>query len=178
MNIKKAFYISLMTISVACYGCSVADEADDPSSNPTSSALLFKIVPTIAGGGLDTLILSGDKIEWYNGTTKEVRFTDNYAISQSIPFSNYKTVKFYINKNYLFSSLMFATDVNSQASSSLVFYYNSTENRFYLKDGYPDVSILSNPEAEQQLRNENRKKIATEWTMLINQLKFEKRYLE
>lgn len=177
MNIRKTFYISLMTISLAWYGCTVADETDDPSSDPTRSSIVFKLVPSAVGSGVDTLVLKGDKVQWYNATTKEVRFTDNYAVAQSIPFASYQSVKFYLRTSYLFSSFL-ATSSNSQIVSSLVFYYSSTENRFYLKDGYPDVSVLSNPEAEQQLRDENRKKIADEWALFINQLKLEGRYLE
>ncbi len=165
-------------IVFAFYGCSNSEDADDPGDDPSASALVFKLVPNTTENGLDTLTLKGNNIQWYNESTKEVRFTDNYAIAQSISFANYKSVKFYIRSNYLFSSLMFATGINSQTSSSLVFYYSATENRFYLKDGYPDVSVLSDPQAEQQLRDENTKKIADQWALFINQLKLEGRYVE
>ncbi|MBP1616897.1 MAG: hypothetical protein H6Q14_724 [Bacteroidetes bacterium] len=165
-------------IVFAFYGCSNSEDADDPGDDPTASALVFKLVPDTTENRLDTLILEGNEIQWYNESTKEVRFTDNYTTAQSISFANYTNVRFYIGSNYLFSSLMFATGINSQTSSNLVFYYSSTENRFYLKDGYPDVSVLSSPQAEQQLRDENRKMIADEWALLVNQLKLEGRYVE
>lgn len=174
---KKILYISLTTMLLAWYGCAVGEDAMNPGLDPSVSELVFKLVPSAAGSGLDTLVVNGNKVQWYNATTQEVRFTDNYAVAQSIPFANYKSVKFYLHANYLFSSFL-ATSSNSQSWSSLILYYSSVENRFYLKDGYPDVSVLANPQAEQQLRDENRKKIADEWALFIHQLKFEGRYEE
>lgn len=175
---KKIFCIICVTICISLSGCGNAEGIDIPDDDPTSPVLVFKIIPNGSESGLDTIFLSRDKIQWYNVTTKEVRFTDNYAIAQSISFATYQKVQFYIGGNYLFSCLMFAAGINSETSSSLVFYYSSTENRFYLKDGYPDVSLLSNAEEEQRLRDQNMEKIANQWALFINQLKQEGRYIE
>jgi hypothetical protein len=85
-------------------------------------------------------------------------------------------ISFYINDEYLFSSVIYANSLNSQIFNSLVFYYNIVENKFFLLDGYPNVSVLSNPQESQALRNENMQKISSEWAKFINQLKKEGRY--
>jgi len=72
--------------------------------------------------------------------------------------------------------MIFARSINSQIFNSLVFFYDDIANRFFLIDGYPDVSVLSNPQESQELRNENMQKIASEWSRFINQLKKEGRY--
>lgn len=160
-------------------GCSSMDDSSDNDPSPSnSSSLMFHLVASSLEDNSDSLIVSGDRILWFNATTKEMRFIDNYSVAQLISTtSKYDRLKFYIKNQYLFSSF-FVSEINSQIINSLVFFYSQTENRFYLKDGYPDISVLENSLGIQQLRDENTGKIASEWKLFINQLKLEGRYRE
>jgi hypothetical protein len=84
---------------------------------------------------------------------------------------------------YLFSSMIYVTGLSSQVFNSLVFYYNITENKYFLHDGYPvidggitlvemyaGVSVIVN-EMYQQIRDENMQKIESEWNTFIAQMK-------
>ena len=90
--------------------------------------------------------------------------------------SIHQSVKIYIGNEYLFSSMICVSSLNSQIFNSLVLYYNMVENKYYLLDGYPEVAVLSDPQEAQKLRNENKQTIASEWKKFINQLKKEGQY--
>ena len=126
------------------------------------------------------VVFTGEDILWFNETTKELRFINNASNKPSVinnqTILNNIAFRFFIDDEYLFSSMIYANSLNSQIFNSLVFYYNIVENKFFLLDGYPDVSVLSNPQESQALRNENMQKIASEWRAFIDQLKKEGRY--
>jgi hypothetical protein len=126
----------------------------------------------------DPVVFTGDDIVWFNETTKELCFKNNFSNSPINNSGLYATraIKFYIDDEYLFSSMVYVSDFSSQTFNSLVFYYSITENKFYLMDGYPAVSVLSNPEEAQKIRDENMQKIADEWNKFIEQMKKEDRY--
>jgi len=75
-----------------------------------------------------------------------------------------------------------------QVFDSLVLYYNAVENKFYLLDGYPpEISkFTQTPETNdphptgtnplEDLRNENKEKIAPAWDTFVNQLKKDGKY--
>ena len=123
---------------------------------------------------INEVVFTGEDILWFNETTKEVRFKNNVSNSPSV--LNNVALSFFIDDEYLFSSVIYTSSLSSQIFNSLVFYYNIIENKFFLIDGYPDVSVLANPQEYQALRDENRQKIASEWSKFINQLKKEGRY--
>jgi hypothetical protein len=136
---------------------------------------------TVRSAGEEPVVFTGNDILWFNETTKELRFKDNFAMKDV--FGGYKSIKFYMDGEYLFSSMIFVSSVSSQVFNSLVFYYNIMENKYYLNDGYPvindDITIISivngdavrANEMYQQLRDENMQKIESEWNKFINQLK-------
>ena len=182
---KTKIYLSVITICITLSGC---HKDDSPTATQSHSSLVFKVannemtikseVVNTYSEETETVIFTGEDILWYNGTTKEIRFNDNIHQNQAIPFDKFRKIKFYINDEYLFSSMIFATDLNSEIFSSLVFYYNIIENRFFIQDGYPDISVLHNYPEEQKHRDENMKEIEKEWNKFINQLKKEDRYKE
>jgi hypothetical protein len=149
----------------------------------TASSIIIKTSNAAEGvatrsEALETVVFTGDDILWFNETTKELCFKNN---SSNNPINNpflYATpaIRFYINDEYLFSSMIYVSDLSSQIFNSLVFHYNITENRYFLRDGYPDTSVLMNPQKAQELRDENMRKIADEWNKFIEQLKKEGRY--
>lgn len=161
-------------------GCSKTDE----QLSDTPSRLIFKASQqeVVTKSGSDTnveqVIFTGDDIQWFNASTKEIRFKNNISQKVIIEGVISRSIRFYIDEEYLFSSMIYVSDLNSQIYDSFVFYYSQIENRFYLKDGYPDVSVLQNSAEHQDKRNENMAKIKAEWDKFINQLKLEGKYQE
>jgi hypothetical protein len=123
------------------------------------------------------IVFTGDDILWYNGSTKELRFKNNYAIKQKT--QNSVALSFYFGDEYQFSSIIYVSSDSNPIFNYLVFYYNTTENKYFLSVGYPDTSVLSdmqNVENAEAERISNYQNIATEWNKFIDQLKKEGRY--
>ncbi|MDR1097526.1 MAG: hypothetical protein LBL57_05285 [Tannerella sp.] len=172
------FFITLTSLSLT--GCH--PESDDIPVQ-TGSRIIVKasnaeVEVMVRSGAPETVVFTGDDILWFNETTKELCFKNNFSNSPANNSALYATqaVRFYMDDEYLFSSMIYVSDLSSQTFNSLVFYYNVTENRYFLRDGYPDAAVLSNPQKAQELRDENRQKIAPEWDRFIEQLKLEGRY--
>ena len=135
----------------------------------------------------EPIVFTGSDILWFNETTKEFRFKDNFSMRDV--FSGFRSFKFYMDGEYLFS-MIYVTGLSSQIINSPVFYYNITENKYFLLDGYPaiiydavtgswasnDGGLITGNETIQYLRDENRQKIESEWNKFINRLKKEEQY--
>jgi hypothetical protein len=178
MMMKKVILWCTAMMGFSLSGCSPGAEEEIPS---TASRLIVRtaseeVTARSAGGNLsEAIVFTGDDILWFNETTKEIRFKDN--VSNNPHNKGFgKSIKFYIDDEYLFSSMVYVSDISSLTYNSPVFYYNLTENKFYLKDGYPDASVLQNGEAAQAERDENMRKIAAEWNRFIELMKNEGRY--
>jgi hypothetical protein len=173
---KNSVLLLAATVSVLLSGC--RPEAEEEIINQTSMLVARASNEEIALRSSSNLndsepvIFTGNDILWFNETTREIRFRDNMLNSNNI--QGWRAIKFYIGDEYLFSSMIFVSDLNSAVYDSLVFYYSIIENKFYLADGYPvDVSVLSNPQKAQEMRDENRRKIADEWNKFIEQMEKE-----
>jgi hypothetical protein len=173
------FFIALLSLSLA--GCHPESE-DVPVQ--TTSSIIVKTSDAEEGvatksEALETVVFTGDDIQWFNETTRELCFKNNFS---SNPANNpllYATpaIRFYMNDEYLFSSMIYVSDISSKSYNKLVFYYNILENKYYLADGYPaDVSVFQYPQKAQEERDENRRRITNEWNKFIEQLKKEGRY--
>jgi len=139
---------------------------------------------------MGTVVFTGNDILWFNETTKEIRFNDNFSMKDV--FSGFRSLKFYMDGKYLFSSMIYVNSTSSQVFNSLVFYYNIMENKYFLLDGYPAInngdvliggwlnmngsSVPATNELIQQIRDENRQQIESDWNKFINQLKKEGKY--
>ena len=140
---------------------------------------------------MGNIVFTGNDILWFNETTKEIRFNDNFSMKDV--FSGFRSLKFYMDGKYLFSSMIYVNSTSSQVFNSLVFYYNMMENKYFLLDGYPDINngdvlidrwlstgsnslVPATNELIQQIRDENRQQIESEWEKFISQLKKEGRY--
>ncbi|MDR1525312.1 MAG: hypothetical protein LBS79_08700 [Tannerella sp.] len=181
---KTVLLILIAFISLSPGGC--RPEAEEIPSQITSGIIArasnAEEVATGSEGvttksnAVEQVVFTGDDILWFNGTTKELRFKDNLSNKSILAGIHTQAIKFYINDEYLFTSMLYVSDYSSQIFNSLVFYYNTIENKYFLKDGYPAISVLSNPQRVQELRDENMRKIANEWNKFIEQLKKEERY--
>jgi hypothetical protein len=169
-----AFCIAVAT------GCGRTE--DEGQSTEMASKLIIRAshqeVSTRAGSDTNTeqIVFTGDDILWFNETTKELRFKNNYSYKTVWEAITANAIKFYINDEYLFSSMLCVSSLSSQTFNSPVFYYNMIENKFFLTDGYPAASVLPDPQKAQAERDENMIKIADEWNKFLDQLKLEGRY--
>ena len=113
------------------------------------------------------LIFTGNDILWYSESTKEIRFRDNTAMKDV--FSKIQMLAFYLEDEYLFSAVVYFSGAKTQTINNLVFFYNVSENKYYLLTGYPpDVSLVDNNSRDTSMKN-----IASEWKKFIDQLKKE-----
>jgi hypothetical protein len=72
--------------------------------------------------------------------------------------------------------MTYVNSFDSRIFNCPVLYYDVMGNKYYLMDGYPEISIMTNSQEAQELRDENMQKIASEWRKFIEQLKKEDRY--
>jgi hypothetical protein len=170
-----AFCIAVTT------GCSRAEDAEQPTE--TTSKLIVKAfnqeVATRAGSETNAgqIVFTGDDILWFNRTTKELRFRNNYSNKTVLEAVTANAIRFYIDDEYLFSSMLCVSSLSSQIFNSPVFYYNLMENNFFLTDGYPEASVLSDPQKAQAERDENMRKIADEWSRFLDLMETEGKLL-
>jgi hypothetical protein len=175
---KNLIAISTMLVSIVLGGC----HQDEEEGQYQTSLLIAKgsnvEVAIRSTSGMNTdgpIIFTGNDILWFDESSGELRFRDNMSLSDDMNL--WKTVKFYINDEYLFTSMIFVSDLSSAVYNSLVLYYSIIENKFYLADGYPmDVSVLLDAKETQDLRDENMRQITNEWSRFIAQLKIEGKY--
>jgi hypothetical protein len=179
MKVSVLFLMVLMNFSFA--GCRPESE-ETPAL--TASGIVIRAVSgeiasrSAAGNGAaeEPVVFSGEDILWFNETTGELRFKDNISNASVLTGLYVQAIKFYVDDEYLFPSMLCVSDFSSQTFNSLVFYYNVIENRYFLRDGYPDAVVLPNPQKAQELRDENMRKITPEWERFLEQLKKERRY--
>ncbi|MDR1937100.1 MAG: hypothetical protein LBQ73_01200 [Tannerellaceae bacterium] len=188
---KKVILLAAAFSSLTFFDCA----RNEPDVTPQgSSKLIVKSNLATKGGddpGAEQVVFTGDDILWFNGLTKEIRFQDNMTIEGSISLMR-NGVYFYIDGDYLFSSMVSVIDYDSRIYNSLVFYYSTIENKFYLADGYPDLANAKNRYLDyglnvseeayslylsaQKIRDENMEAIKADWNRFINQLKLENKY--
>jgi hypothetical protein len=178
---KRSVLFFIASISLTLAGCHPESE-DVPVQ--TASSIIVKasnpeegVVTKAEATGI--IVFTGDDIQWFNETTKELCFKNNISNNPGNNPLLYATpaIRFYINDEYLFSSMIYVSDISSQSYNKLVFYYSIIENKYFLADGYPtDMSGFREPQKAQEERDENMRRIADEWNKFIDQMKKEGRY--
>ncbi|MDR1723919.1 MAG: hypothetical protein LBR84_08310 [Tannerella sp.] len=180
---KNSVLIFTLAVSTLLSGCRKDEENGIEQTSKLIAKASNEIVATFASAADlrasveadEPIIFTGNDILWFDGATGEIRFRDNMANTNSL--SLWRSVKFYIGDDYLFSSMIFVSDLSSAIYNSLVFYYSIIENKFYLADGYPmDTSVLSDPQKAQDERDDNMRKIENEWNKFITLMKQEEKY--
>ncbi|MDR2121325.1 MAG: hypothetical protein LBP64_10715 [Tannerella sp.] len=178
---------NLLIITLAGFslcGCS-------PGSDENVQDAVSRLTVRAAGAEITTksstvpasepVVFTGNDILWYNETTGELRFINNFTQNDDMrPYLYGSRFKFYLEDEYLFSSVIYSSSLDSRIHNNLVFYYDIIENKFYLAVGYPPIEAFHNtPEIQAEMqaeRDANRKKIETEWNRFIEQMKREGRY--
>ena len=119
----------------------------------------------------EPIVFTGNDILWFNEITKEIRFNNN--LSMKAAFSNVEALKFYIEDEYLFFTFVFVDSSIPQDFYGMFLVYNTTENKFFLRDNpspYSSQSISEDP------TDENQTPISPEWKKFIDQLVIERKY--
>ena len=174
----KGISLILSVLLFAVFMCSCTNDEQNPSPEDGYSKLMVKADTKStsmksANESEEKTLLTGDDILWFNERTNEIRFKDNYDLQKSIPF--YTDIKFYLDNEFLFSTIK-VTSINSQIYNFPVLYYNMTENKFYINDGYPEISVLKPQDKIQEERDKNMQAIADEWSKFIRHMKKVNKY--
>lgn len=117
----------------------------------------------------DSLVFSGDNIEWFNPKTREIKFKGIEPNTTIFPV--YSKIEFRNDGKRLFTVSSFVTGTYSQIFYDLVIYYNREQRKYYLDDCYPDIYDVRNHEEVKQ----NIIKREDEWREFLNTLDMENR---
>ncbi|GHT18772.1 hypothetical protein AGMMS4957_01680 [Bacteroidia bacterium] len=129
-------------------------------------------VPIVSGTPREEYIaFTGDDIEYFNISTREIVFTNLTVEDIRARVSNSTKLTFYFDGEPLFESTPIETGLSSYIYNDMVFTWFA--GSFYLSDGYPLAlggdSHLSNN--ARQERDENTQKRAAEWDKFVKYLR-------
>ena len=129
-----------------------------------------------SNGTGEELIFTGDDIQSFNLTTREIVFVDSLYIKTRLCRSGWIVSNIYLNDMLLFKRIPFLSSINSGVFNDLVFYFDSfnyfdPDDRLYLNDGFPDLDYFrEKKENIQKVREENAEKRKAEWDIFIKYL--------
>jgi len=159
---SKVFLISTLVVSLfGCISCSTNEPIGDNDS------LIFLKVKSTQQIGIDSIAYLSSDFEWYNASTKELKFVNPPTFQK---FHSFGQVTFYIGADSLFTANI-VTDEMSSISNDLVFHFKP-DGKIYLEDGYP-LSV-----GNTTLRAQNIEKRAAAWNRFIIKMKKDKHYVE
>ena len=166
---KKLILLFTTLVCVLSNGCSIGPTDNSIAEELKSMTTKIVVRAPLSENVKGQVVFTGDDILWFNETTRELRFKDNNAKKTIV--STHKTLSFYIDDEYLFTASTYSSgaSANSQTFSGLLFYYNSTENKYYLITG--NELVNSEREPPNDASDET-----SEWSKFIEQLKQEGRY--
>jgi hypothetical protein len=146
----KKFYLLIAGVIFSFYSCSHSEEGNTPVAEEEVQAGEL-VVKTKAVETPETQAFKGSDIQSFNVGTGEITFLNltYHDICDSLAYD--RKFVFYLDEDSLFA----ATAVGRFSSfmiNDLVFYFDG--KRMYLKDGYPDFSIYSDPNLYEQQRRE------------------------
>jgi hypothetical protein len=163
-----AWMMAIAIASMTMTACSSGDiETEKPfTTDPVEKATLYACGISQSGTrsmtDVDNIIFTEDDIEWFNVTTREIKFkdTDEPLYKRLEP---YREIKFYLGDNALFVVSSFVSDIHSMTFTDLVLHYDlisdPNQGHYYLHDCYPPQFI--NDERTQA----NIKKNAGQWEL-------------
>ena len=141
-----AIAIAGMTVT-AC--SSIDNEPEKPfTTDPVEKATLYVCGISESGtrsvGDAQDVLFTEDDIEWFNITTREIKFKDmeEPLYKRLVPFHE---IKFYLGDNDLFIVSSFVGDWDSRVFTDLVLHYDvitdPNQGHYYLHDCYPSQFI-------------------------------------
>ena len=167
MKMSVKFILILLSISSLLASC---DFIRDIFPN-SKSELTFKASHSSQTTLSDSILFSGNDIQWINGSTGEIHFVDSTTINK---IKEYHWIKVYLGADSLFKATV-TVPTMSAIVNDLVIDLNMTNGHFYFQDGYP--SYIDN-QGNNNVRLQNKNKRAAEWARFIETLKKEGRYVE
>ena len=161
--------IFVMVAAIFLASCSNSDnEQDKPfTTDPVEQTRFFVCE---AGGDtrgatavIDTLFTEDD-IEWFNVSTREIRFKkqDEQLYTKLMKNYNKEKLEFHLGEDVLFEVSRFVSDIDSRIFYDLVLHYSvigadADNPRYYLHDCYPAQFI------DDERTQANIKKNAVQW---------------
>lgn len=161
--------IFVMVAAIFLASCSNSDnEQDKPfTTDPVEQTRFFVCE---AGGdtrgataAIDTLFTEDD-IEWFNVSTREIRFKkqDEQLYTKLMKNYNKEKLEFHLGENLLFEVSRFVSDIDSRVFTDLVLHYSvigadADNPRYYLHDCYP-AQFISDERTQANI-----KKNAVHW---------------
>ena len=163
-----AWMMAIAIASMTMTACSSDDiETEKPFTTcPTLETTLYACGINQSGTrsmtDVDNIIFTEDDIEWFNVTTREIKFRDmDEPLYKRL--EPYREIKFYLGDNALFVVSSFVSDLHSMIFTDLVLHYDVITDpghgHYYLHDCYPSQFI--NDERTQA----NIKKNAGQWEL-------------
>ena len=163
-----AWMMAIAIASMTMTACSSGDiETEKPfTTDPVEKATLYACGINQSGTrsmtDVDNIIFTEDDIEWFNVTTREIKFKDTEEPLYK-RLEPYREIKFYLGDNALFVVSSFVSDIHSMTFTDLVLHYDlisdPNQGHYYLHDCYPPQFI--NDERTQA----NIKKNAGQWEL-------------
>ena len=170
MNTMKLWRIAFMMLAAfSLASCSSNDsEQDKPFTVCPEEQIKFFVCEASgetrgATAVIDTLFTEDD-IEWFNVSTREIRFKkqDEQLYTKLMKNYNKEKLEFHLGENLLFEVSRFVSDIDSRVFTDLVLHYSvigadADNPRYYLHDCYPAQFI------DDERTQANIKKNAVQW---------------
>ena len=145
-----AWMMAIAIASMTMTACSSGDiETEKPfTTDPVEKATLYACGINQSGTrsmtDVDNIIFTEDDIEWFNVTTREIKFKDtDEPLNKRL--EPYREIKFYLGDNVLFVVSSFVSDIHSMIFTDLVLHYDlisdPNQGHYYLHDCYPPQFI-------------------------------------
>ena len=137
-----AIAIASMTVTACSFD---SDEPERPFTTCSESETMLYACGVIESetrsiGDAQDVLFTEDDIEWFNITTREIKFKDmeEPLYKRLVPFHE---IKFYLGDNDLFIVSSFVGDWDSRTFTDLVLHYDEitdlNKGHYYLQDCYP-----------------------------------------
>ena len=166
----------MMAIAIAATTMTACSSNDDEPEKPFTTDPVEKATLYVCGisqsgtrsiSDAQDVLFTGDDIEWFNATTREIKLKD---IGEPLHkrLEPYREIKFYLGDNDLFVVNSFVSDIHSMIFTDLVLHYDvitdPNQGHYYLHDCYPPQFI------DDERTQANIKKNAGQWELFTNYL--------
>jgi hypothetical protein len=146
----------ILLLGVVIISCSNEDLVKDESLLSFKTLIPSSRLESSNIEEMDTVLLfTGENVEWYNGTTGEIKFKN---ISEDDLVTCF-AITVCLNDEPLLFPFRFVSDVMSYVINSPVLIYEVTTHRYYIASGYPDWDFLVDDNPNKKERDENWKRL-------------------